>query len=353
MIKTKGLTRDEQYIKRCFQIANLGLGATKTNPVVGCVIVHKEQIIGEGYHEKYGEGHAEVNAFKSVKSEHLPLLKASTVYVSLEPCFHFGKTPPCVNLILKHQVPRVVISLLDPFPEVAGKSIQKLQNHGIEVVTGILTTEGAFTARRFLTNVKHQRPYIILKFAQSKDGFMGKNDEQVWFTNAISKRLVHKWRKEEDGILIGRNTALIDNPQLTNRLYFGNSPTRIIINRKADLPNNLKIFTPDTPTILVCEQAPIHKISSIEYVELDFKNDFLKQLLAYLYQKKIGSMIVEGGAKTLQSFIDADLWDEARVFTGNKWLGSGILAPKINKTPSKVVPIGADELRFYYKKSSN
>lgn len=349
MIATKRLTTDEQYIKRCFEVANLGLGHTKTNPVVGSVIVHDGQIIGEGYHEKYGEGHAEVNAFKSVLSEHLPLLKKSTVYVSLEPCFHFGKTPPCVDLILKHQVPRVVISLLDPFPAVAGKSIQKLQEHGVEVVTGILEAEGRFLARRFLMAVKHQRPYIILKFAQSKDGFMGKKEEQVWFTTPISKRLVHKWRKEEDAILIGRNTALIDNPQLTNRLYFGNSPTRIIINRTADLPRHLTIFTADAPTILVCKKMPIDKIPNVEYLELNFEQGFLKQLLAYLYQKKIGSMIVEGGAKTLQSFIDADLWDEARVFTGQKWLGNGILAPKLNKTPAKVEQIGVDELSIYYQ----
>ena len=343
------MTIDEKYIRRCFELAQLGLGQTKTNPIVGSVIVHNGKIIGEGYHEKYGEGHAEVNAVRSVEPQNLPLLKESTIYVSLEPCFHFGKTPPCVDLILKHQIPRVVISLTDPFPEVAGKSIEKLRQSGVEVEVGVLKEQGAFITRRFLTHVKHQRPYIILKYAQSKDGFMGKKDEQVWFTNAFSKRLVHKWRMEESAILIGKNTALIDNPQLTNRLYFGKSPIRVVIDRKTSLSSELKIFNGDRSTIVICEKLPVNQINGVEYLELNFEDDFLKNLLSHLYKKKISSLIVEGGATTLQYFITKELWDEARVFTGLKWLGSGILAPKLPFTPKNVKQIGSDELAFYYR----
>lgn len=345
------MTTDEKYIQRCFQLAELGLGNIKTNPAVGSVIVHNGKIIGEGYHKKYGEGHAEVNAIASVRPDDLHLLKEATIYVSLEPCFHFGKTPPCVNLILKHKIPKVVISLQDPFPEVAGKSIQKLKEQGVGVVTGILETDGKFTIRRFLVNIKHQRPYIILKYAQSKDGFLGQEGKQVWLTNPFSKRLVHEWRRTEDAILIGRNTAQIDNPQLTNRLPFGKSPLRIVIDEWADLPKDLNIFNTDARTLVVCQKAPLETPNtSVSYFETPFDDKMMARLMAFLYQKeKISSIIIEGGAFTLSHFINENLWDEARIFTSPKVLHQGIIAPKINDLPKESMKIGDDVLDFYYK----
>lgn len=344
------------YMRRCFQLAKLGLGFTRTNPIVGSVIVHDHRIIGEGYHQRYGEAHAEVNAVRSVAAADQHLLPSSTIYVSLEPCFHFGKTPPCVDLILRHRIPRVVISVRDPFPKVAGKSIEKLRAHGVEVTVGVLEAEGKHLIRRFLTNVKEQRAYVVLKFAQSKDGFMGKANEQVWLTNPYAKRLVHRWRHEESAILIGANTARIDNPQLTNRLYlgeFGQSPIRIVLNRSADLPTSLHLMQPsaDTRTILIGEKNPIQPLPHLEYWQMDFNHNFIPQLLSKLYQHKISSLIIEGGAVTLQHFIDQQLWDEARVFTADKYLGDGIRAPRIlsSKLPPPIhtLFVGSDELVYY------
>jgi len=341
---------NEIYIRRCFQIAKLGLGNVKTNPIVGSVIVHQGQIIGEGYHQKYGEGHAEVNAIASVQSENRHLLKKSTIYVSLEPCFHVGKTPPCVNLILEHQIPKVVISLQDPSSKVGGKSIEKLRKHGVEVITDVLKEEGTFTIRRFSTHNKHKRPYIILKYAQSKDGFLSKKGEQVWLTNSFSKRLVHKWRSEEGAILIGKNTALIDNPNLTNRLYFGHSPIRIVIDRNCELPADLNIFNGEVLTIVVCEKAETLNLPNVEYLELDFNENLLIDLLQALYKKKIASLIVEGGAMTLQHFINENLWDEARIFTANQRIENGIAAPEFHSKSNHVEMIGNDELAYFYNK---
>ncbi|MGB0863525.1 MAG: bifunctional diaminohydroxyphosphoribosylaminopyrimidine deaminase/5-amino-6-(5-phosphoribosylamino)uracil reductase RibD [Saprospiraceae bacterium] len=344
------MTTDEKYMQRCFQLAELGHGNIKTNPAVGSVIVHNGKIIGEGYHEKYGEGHAEVNAVASVSPENLHLLKEATIYVSLEPCFHFGKTPPCVNLILKHQIPKVVISLQDPFLEVAGKSIQKLKENGVEVITNVLEARGKFVIRRFLTNIKKQRPYIILKYAQSKDGFLGQVGQQIWLTNPFSKRLVHEWRRTESAILVGRNTVEIDNPQLTNRLPFGSSPLRIVIDDMADLSQNLNIFNNAARTIIVCKKTPTHlKNNNVSYFETVFDDKMLDRLMTFLYQKeKISSIIIEGGAFTLSQFISKNIWDEARIFTSPKTLHEGIEAPKIQNLPKHSTKIGDDTLAFYY-----
>lgn len=340
----------EKYMRRCFELAALGLGDTKTNPIVGSVIVHENRIIGEGYHERYGEAHAEVNAIKSVATVDLPLLKEATIYVSLEPCFHFGKTPPCVDLIIKKQIPRVVISVQDPFAEVAGKSIEKLKNHGVEVITGCLEAEGKWLCRRFLTNVLEKRPYIILKYAQSKDGFMGKVNQQIWLTNPFLKRLVHKWRKEENAILVGTQTAKVDNPKLTNRLWFGNPfPIRVVIDKTLKLSDDLALMDGLSRTIVVCEKSPGCVLNSlIEYLEMDFSSKNLtSELIKKLHELKISSIIIEGGAMTLDNFIDAELWDEARVLVGDKWLHSGIAAPVLPVSPSTETQIGSDIVLVY------
>lgn len=339
----------EKYIRRCFELAKLGIGYVKTNPMVGSVIVHNGKIIGEGYHERYGEGHAEVNAVKSVKEEDKHLLNESTIYVSLEPCFHEGKTPPCVDLILGLGIPKVVISAVDPNPKVAGKSIEKLRNHGVEVISGFLEKEGRFVTRRFFHHFMTKRPYVILKYAQSKDGFLSQMNKQIWLTNPYSKRLVHKWRNEEAAILVGTNTVKVDNPSLTNRLWFGNSPVRLIIDRNLKLTDEYAVMDGIARTIIICEKAPqAARNVLLEYLEINFERGFLKQLLKKLYQLKISSVIIEGGAITLEHFIEKGLWNEARVFVGDKWLTKGIAAPILPIAPSKTQQIGSDILYTYY-----
>lgn len=344
------MNQEEQYMRRCFELAQLGLGRVRTNPLVGCVIVHENKIIGEGFHERYGEGHAEVNALNSVPLDLRPLLSASTLYVTLEPCFHFGKTPPCVNLVLQHKIPKVVISCIDPNPKVSGNSIRKLRANGVDVISGVLEEEGRFLARRFFTKVEKKRPYVILKYAQSKDGFIGKPNEQVWITGAISKKLVHKWRSEEAGILIGTNTALVDNPQLNNRLWSGNSPIRIVLDRMKRLPTSLKVLDGSQPTIVFTAKKE-YDISNknTTYHTIDFNKNNLKQVLAILHEQKIMSIIVEGGQRVLDSFIQQNVWDEARVFEGNQYLGAGIKAPNLGAIqPKSVQQIGVDRLSVFY-----
>lgn len=352
-LKFAAMETHEKYIRRCFDLAQLGIGNVKTNPMVGSVIVHDDKIIGEGYHERYGEGHAEVNAVKSVKDEDRHLLSQSTIYVSLEPCFHEGKTPPCVDLILKLGIPKVVISAVDPNPKVAGQSIEKLRSNGVEVITDVLEEEGKFVARRFFHHFTTKRPYVILKYAQSKDGFIGRMNKQVWLTNSYSKRLVHKWRNEEAAILVGTNTVKVDNPNLTNRLWFGNSPVRLIIDRHSKLTDDYAVMDGIARTIIICEKAPQDARNILlEYLEINFERGFLKQLLKKLYQLKISSIIVEGGAITLEHFIEKGLWNEARVFVGNKWLSKGIAAPVLPIEPSEIQEIGKDILYTYYNSAN-
>lgn len=335
-------------MERCFQLAQLGLGKVKTNPMVGSVIVYQGKIIGEGYHKKYGFAHAEVNAINSVRPENKSLLSKSTIYVSLEPCFHFGKTPPCVNLLLKHKIPKVVISCIDPNPKVGGKSVEKLRQHGVEVITEILERKGRQVARRFFTRMEKKRPYIILKYAQSQDGYLGKPNEQVWITNALSKRLTHRWRSEEAAILVGTNTAAIDNPQLTNRLWTGASPLRVVLDKTLRLPKTLRLFDGQHPTLVFTEK-PCSNQPNVQYHTIDFSMGIaeqLRQLLTILYKMKIGSIIVEGGTQLLESFIQQDMWDEARIFVGAKRLNGGLPAPNLLYQPfpqSKTI-IDSDQL---------
>jgi diaminohydroxyphosphoribosylaminopyrimidine deaminase / 5-amino-6-(5-phosphoribosylamino)uracil reductase len=301
---------DEQFMARALQLAHLGQGQVAPNPMVGAVIVRNGKIIGEGWHARYGEAHAEVNAVRSLSAENLQHCDTATIYVTLEPCHHYGKTPPCVDLILKHRFARVVIGCQDPNPQVGGKSIEKLRQNGVVVTVGVLERECEHLARRFMTFFTKKRPYIILKFAQSADGFIGRTGEQVKITNALTQRLVHRWRSEEAAILVGTNTAITDNPTLTNRLWSGGNPLRLVIDTKNRLSPNANLRNADAPTVI-------------------YNTSNLQEILADLYTRKINSVIVEGGAALLQSFINADLWDEARILTGKKTLQNGIKAPEI------------------------
>ncbi len=300
------MTRDEQYMSRCLQLASLGLGRVQPNPMVGAVIVHHDQIIGEGWHRQYGQAHAEVNAFASVKQPEL--LKESTMYVSLEPCSHFGKTPPCADAIIKNGIPKVVIGTVDSNAKVNGGGIKKLQEAGIEVVTGVLADQCKELNRRFFTFHEQQRPYVILKWAMTRNGFMdidrsNNPDGQYWITNDELKTIVHQWRSEEDAILIGYNTVVNDHPQLTTRLFPGKNPQRFVCQRNSDFSENTYYQTlPENPA----------------------------EALRQLYEMKIQSVIVEGGRKTLQRFIESNLWDEARILTGDQLWESGVKAPVID-----------------------
>lgn len=337
-----------QYMQRCLQLAVKGLGNVAPNPMVGCIIVYKDEIIGEAYHQKYGEAHAEVNAIASVANKNL--LAESTLYVNLEPCSHHGKTPPCSDLLIEHKIKRVVIACMDTNPLVAGKGITKLRNAGIEVFTGVLEDEARKLNKRFFTYHEKKRPYIILKWAQTKDGFISKfapfTTEENWITNNESKKLVHTWRAQEQAILVGTNTALLDNPALTTRLVNGKNPIRVLIDRELKVPITNSIFSEGAETIVFTEINQSNK-SNISYHQIDFTKDITTPILDFLYHKKISSLLIEGGAQTLESFINKDLWDEARIFKGNKNFQSGVKAPVINKSKSLLQMIDDDELRIF------
>jgi len=342
------MTKDEYYIRRCFELARKGNGSASPNPMVGAVIVHDGKIIGEGYHQKYGEAHAEVNAVNDAKT-YQHLLPKSTLYVSLEPCCFHGKTPACTDLIKRHQIAKVVISALDVTPEVNGKGVALLEAEGIEVVTGILKEEGEKLVKERAIFVRENRPYVILKYAQSRDGYFGKIDQQVWISNHFSKRLVHKWRGEVDAILVGTNTAEVDNPALTNRLFYGKSPKRIVLDQHNRLAKNLQIFDGKMPTFVVSKKPdPLLQCPNLQYFQHPFNTHLLRDLLTYLHQQNIGSLLVEGGKQLLVDFIHQGLWDEARILIGQKELGEGIIAPKLSAKASKDYELYGDQLRVYY-----
>ena len=334
------------FMQRALELAQKGLGKVSPNPMVGCVIVHSGKIIGEGYHEKYGEVHAEVNAINSVKNK--SLLSQATLYVTLEPCSHHGKTPPCSDLIIKHQIPNVVICNADPFPEVNGKGIDKLKNSGVNVTVALLEKEGLALNKRFLTNQQKQRPYIILKWAQTKDGFVARdNFDSKWISNPDSRKLVHKWRSEEDSILVGYNTAKHDNPSLTVREWEGRNPVRIVLDKKLGLDTSLNLLDGEAKTIVFNEIKNDKQNPSLIYKQIDFKNCGV-EVLQYLQQAQIGSLFIEGGANTLNYFIKNNLWDEARVFESDVEFTTGIAAPCISTTPVSQNQISNDTLTIYY-----
>ncbi len=334
----------EQYLQRCLQLAKLGSGNVAPNPMVGCVIVLDDKIIGEGWHQEFGKAHAEVNAINSVADKQL--LSKSTLYVSLEPCSHYGKTPPCVDLILQHKIPKVVVGIRDPFATVNGEGIAKLRTAGIEVITPVLENECASFNKRFFTFHQFKRPYIILKWAQSKDGFIGKMNERVLISNPLSQIQVHKWRSEEQAIMVGTNTALTDNPKLNVREWFGKSPTRIVIDKDLKIPNHLNILDGSTETIIFNTKQK-SSVEKIKYIQLEKNNFSIKELLNQLHQLNIQSVLVEGGAILLQSFIDAGYWNEARVITGTILLNDGIKAPHLDLSPASTQTSGDDVISFY------
>lgn len=338
----------DKYMRRCLELADLGKGNVSPNPLVGAVIVHHDTIIGEGYHQKYGEAHAEVNAINHVVNKfpnYEELLKQATIYVSLEPCTHFGKTPPCADLIIRHQIPNVVIGCRDPFTEVNGKGIDKLKEAGINIIIGILENECKYINRRFFTRVLKQRPYVILKWAQTLDGFFAPNHKsQFWITGIEAKKLVHQWRAEEDAVLVGKNTAEIDNPMLNVRYGSGKSPKRVVIDRNLSLPSSLNIFDNSVQTFIFnATKMDIERKNTFIALE-DFDRFVPEYILYQLYLQDVQSIIIEGGAITLNSFIAADLWDEARIFSGVINLNEGKRAPYITGNILGKHTIGNDEL---------
>ena len=342
----------EIYMQRCLDLAALGMGEVSPNPMVGAVVVHNDRIIGEGYHRQYGQAHAEVNAINQVIERHdnyAELLSEATIYVSLEPCAHYGKTPPCADLIIKHRIPKVVVGCRDPFDQVDGKGIEKLKAAGIEVITKVLEDECRWLNRRFFTRVQKQRPYVILKWAQTSDGFFAPDGgTQHWITGRESLRLVHQWRGEEEAILIGTNTAKADNPRLNVRYGEGKAPKRVVIDRRLELDKSLNIFDQSVET-LVFNEIKTDIDGKIKYIALeDFERFVPQYILFQLYLQDIQSVIIEGGAYTLNSFIEAGLWDEARIFTGQTNLTHGIKSPVINGIIAGEYLVGTDSLKILH-----
>jgi diaminohydroxyphosphoribosylaminopyrimidine deaminase/5-amino-6-(5-phosphoribosylamino)uracil reductase len=351
-LKKKMITH-QTYMQRCLELAKLGAGDVAPNPMVGAVLVYDERIIGEGYHQQYGEAHAEVNCINSVTKADIHLIEKSTLYVSLEPCAHYGKTPPCSELIIVKKIPNVVIGCRDSYEEVAGKGITNLQAAGINVTIGISEKECLQLNKRFFTFHEQKRPYIILKWAQSNNHKIANVDfSRVLISNEETNRLSHKWRSEEAAILVGTNTALHDNPSLTTRFWKGNNPVRLVIDMDLKLPASLKIFNREARTI-VFNKSKEEQSEDISYAKIN-EDNIIQQILEVLYKLKIQSVIIEGGAKTLQSFIDNDTWDEARVITNQKLeIENGIEAPKFKSDylscEQKIIN---DSIHYYINQTS-
>lgn len=338
------------YMQRCINLAKLGEGHVAPNPMVGSVIVHNNKIIGEGFHQKYGGLHAEVNAINSVNDQ--SLLKHATLYVNLEPCAHFGKTPPCSDLIIKKGIPKVIIGTIDPFAKVAGLGIEKMKRAGIKVDVGILNTECLDLNRRFFTFHQKKRPYIILKWAQTADGFVDIDrskdgfGQPTWITNEMARIAVHKQRANENAILIGTETALKDNPSLTLRDWYGVQAIRIVPDRKNRLPISLNIFNNQAKTLVIANKNYSDNRKTT-LIECSINDNTINALVKYLYNNEIQSIIIEGGPTMLQSFIDQNLWDEAHIYTGQICFESGVKAPIFNNSPAKFDQFYNSELRIY------
>jgi diaminohydroxyphosphoribosylaminopyrimidine deaminase/5-amino-6-(5-phosphoribosylamino)uracil reductase len=322
------LINHEPYLRRCLQLAQQAAGYTAPNPLVGAVLVHQGRIIGEGFHRQYGGPHAEVNCIQSVQQADVRLVPESTIYVSLEPCAHFGKTPPCADLIIRHRIPQVVIGCRDPFVEVDGKGIEKLEAAGIQVTLGVLQKEAIALNKRFFTFHLQHRPYIILKWAQTANRMIGNQDHsRLHISSELTNRLVHRWRSEEAAILVGTNTALYDDPKLDTRLWSGPNPIRLVVDRDLRLPTSLKLFDQSIPTI-VFNTRQHQQQPNLLYYQVTQEGNLVHQIANALYQQKILSVLVEGGAQLLQSFIDAGYWDEARIITNETlFTDPGIPAP--------------------------
>ena len=337
-------------MKHCLDLAAKGFGNVAPNPMVGCVIVVDGNIIGEGYHQQYGEAHAEVNAINSVEDKQL--LKRATLYVNLEPCSHYGKTPPCADLIIENKIPNVVIGSVDSNSLVSGKGIEKLQKAGINVITDILADECKKLNIRFFTFHEQKRPYIILKWAQTKNGFIDNKrtedstEKALQISNSESKKLLHKWRSEEQAIMVGTNTALLDNPHLTVREVEGNNPLRITIDKWLRIPKTNNLFDKSTPT-LVFTSVDAPSETNLTYIKINFELPLVPQITEELFKKNIQSLIIEGGEKLLNTFIESNCWDEARVFVSDTIIKQGVNAPVLISNPYKKENIDGDKLLLY------
>ncbi len=318
--------------------------------MVGSVIVYNNTIIGEGWHKKAGEPHAEVNAVRSVKDK--SLLKKATIYVSLEPCSHFGKTPPCCDLIIENKIPNVVVGTVDPNEKVAGNGIRKLVEAGANVVVGILEDECNELNKRFFTFHQKKRPYIILKWAKSLDGYLAPEKETnqerrpVWITNTFSRQLVHKWRSEEQAILVGTQTVIDDNPKLNVRDWSGNDPIRVVLDQNNRISKDSFVFDGSVKTIIFTKSDNTISTENILFEKIEFNKNTIENILSVLYQHQIQSIIIEGGKQTLQSFIDKNIWDEARVFIGKNTFEKGTKAPELKKKNEAKTYIQNDELIY-------
>lgn len=342
-----------KYMQRAIHLAKKGTRLAYPNPSVGAVIVYDNVIVGEGFTSEYGGPHAEVNAINSVVDK--SVLSKSTIYVTLEPCSHYGKTPPCANLIKEQNIPKIYIGCIDTFSEVSGKGIKILEEAGREVCVGVLEAECLDLHKRFLTFHNKQRPYVILKWAETQDGFIDidrtinniEEAQPTWISNDLSKQKVHQIRSLEHGIIVGTNTALKDNPSLTTRSYGGLSPVRILVDRSLKVPENYNLYNGTNKTIVFTTKAG--KNANVIYKEIDFSRNIIPQVLLELYKEKIQSLIVEGGKQLLQSFIDIDSWDEANVFIGKSFFYKGVKAPELNKKNNSFTPIAGDVLKHYIK----
>ncbi|MFM7724420.1 MAG: bifunctional diaminohydroxyphosphoribosylaminopyrimidine deaminase/5-amino-6-(5-phosphoribosylamino)uracil reductase RibD [Bacteroidota bacterium] len=344
------MNSEEHFMQRCIDLAYLGLGRVAPNPMVGCVIVKDGEILGEGYHRAFGEPHAEIEAIKNVGDN--AKIKGATVYVSLEPCTHFGKTPPCVSSLIELKPRKVVIGSRDSNPTVAGKGIDRLQREGIEVVEGVLEEECRELNKRFFTFHEKRRPYVILKWAQTQDGYLDRNREEDetginWISTVETKMLVHQWRAEESGILVGRNTILNDNPSLTVRQVSGKNPTRIVIDSNLQLSSDVGVFSDEAPT-LVFNRVKSAQKENVEWIKIPETST--QHILEELYRRNILSVLVEGGSRTLQYFIIDNVWDEARVIVSPIKFKEGMRAPVLTKTPIRSHPFGPSDTVYYYQR---
>ncbi len=352
------MTIHETYMRRCLQLAKLGAGNVAPNPMVGSVLVYESRIIGEGYHRQYGQAHAEVNCINSVKPEDQHLIAHATIYVSLEPCVHFGKTPPCADLIIAKGIRKVVIGCRDPFEEVNGKGIEKLQAAGIEVINGVLEKECHWLNRRFFTYHTRHRPYILLKWAQTANGKMAvEGSERLLISGAVTNRLVHRWRSEESAILVGTRTAMMDNPSLTNRYWSGSNPVRLVVDRLLQLPANAALFSEEAPLVVFNEKQNSVTLTTKFpftaghhfYYQVSADTDLVEQIVHACYHLRLQSVLVEGGARLLQSFIDTGNWDEARVITNRQLhIAEGLQSPQLAEAVAyKEKELLHDHIQYY------
>lgn len=349
----------ERYMQRCLQLAAIGQRAAMPNPCVGAVLVYNDTIIGEGYTSAYGGPHAEVNCIKSVSEDNRHLTPHATLYVSLEPCSHYGKTPPCCDLIIQQQVKNVVVGTIDPHKKVAGNGITKMQQAGVQVSVGVLEKECRESNKRFFTFHEKQRPYIILKWAESADGYLSPEKiiqlpdstiigkQPVWITNTYCRQLVHKWRSEEAAILVGTQTVLDDNPQLDVRSWTGTNPVRVVLDRTGRITDNYLVKNLKIKTIILTEQRDLSNLDNLVYINVPFNGQLADSITQVLFEQNLLSVIIEGGSKTLQTFIDAGLWDEARVLKGPVVFNGGTKAPNFKAIPTHRETIQDNELLIY------